>query len=259
MKEIRIITVDRQEVPVLISDEKEALLAAKAAGRAIVGLWDPENPDRDLGPAVYLTDDPDTDSGRFLERVARRHLGLPWIICETQRLRIRELTEMDFEVVRPYGKETGFPSKQRFLAYIKNQYRFYGFGLWALEERTEGVLVGLAGLTAQEKAEGDERVWEVHTGPEKGESGRNPDTEADFLPEALEIGYFIFPDRRRQGYAKEACRAILDRAGSEQGIWRVTARISRRNTASEHLAEELGMTPENRRKRLVKPGEYPVY
>ena len=39
MQETRYAVVDGEEIPVLLSDENEALLAAKAAGRAIVGLW----------------------------------------------------------------------------------------------------------------------------------------------------------------------------------------------------------------------------
>ena len=39
MREIRYAAVNGKEIPVLISDENEALLAARAAGGAIVGLW----------------------------------------------------------------------------------------------------------------------------------------------------------------------------------------------------------------------------
>ena len=37
MQETRYAVVDGEKIPVLLSDENEALLAAKAAGRAIVG------------------------------------------------------------------------------------------------------------------------------------------------------------------------------------------------------------------------------
>lgn len=42
MREIRYAAVNGKEIPVLISDENEALLAAMAAGGAIVGLWSGE-------------------------------------------------------------------------------------------------------------------------------------------------------------------------------------------------------------------------
>ena len=42
MREIRYAAVNGKEIPVLISDENEALLAARAAGGAIVGLWSGE-------------------------------------------------------------------------------------------------------------------------------------------------------------------------------------------------------------------------
>ena len=57
--------------------------------------------------------------------------------------------------------------------YRKHQYRFAECGLWALERRADGVLVGKAGLTDGE------------------------------------LGYHIYEPFRRQGYALEACRAIV--------------------------------------------------
>ena len=41
MREYRTVLVDGIKHTVLISDEQEALLAAQAAGRAVLGLWDP--------------------------------------------------------------------------------------------------------------------------------------------------------------------------------------------------------------------------
>ena len=44
MKKEYLVTIDEITYPVLFSDEKEALLAAKAAGRAVLGLWDEKIP-----------------------------------------------------------------------------------------------------------------------------------------------------------------------------------------------------------------------
>ena len=87
MREIRYAAVNGKEIPVLISDENEALLAARAAGGAIVGLWSGEGRGTAAPYAVEALSDVTEE---FLERAARRHLGLPWRICETRRLLVRD-------------------------------------------------------------------------------------------------------------------------------------------------------------------------
>ena len=96
MREIRYAAVNGKEIPVLISDENEALLAARAAGGAIVGLWSGEGRGTAAPYAVEALSDVTEE---FLERAARRHLGLPWRICETRRLLVREMTGDDFDEV----------------------------------------------------------------------------------------------------------------------------------------------------------------
>ena len=105
MQEWKIAYVNNREVPVLISDEKEALLAAKAAGRAIVGLWRPEQAMDEISAANYVVENVDDATEEYLERVARRHLGWPWRICETERLVIREMFADDFDDAGLYGIE----------------------------------------------------------------------------------------------------------------------------------------------------------
>ena len=83
---------------VVFSDETEALLAAKAAGRAAVavdtsmhGGWIPG--------VSYVIPDFSYASDELAELVLRRHLGLPWIIGETKRLVLREFVPEDSEQI----------------------------------------------------------------------------------------------------------------------------------------------------------------
>ena len=74
-----------------------AVVAAEAAGRASVAVW---NGDREeFLPSAFAVEDPADADGEFLERVVRRKLGLPWTIRETGRLLIREFAEEDSEQV----------------------------------------------------------------------------------------------------------------------------------------------------------------
>lgn len=228
MQEVRIATVNGREVPVLISDEKGALLAAKAAGRAIIGLWRPGQEMDELAAAKYVAEDLDDVSETFLERVARRHLGLPWHICETERLVIREMFADDFDEVWINQIGHGFGSVEELEAYTKNQYSFYEFGFWALIEKASGNLVGVAGLKVPESDFGDEALmeqWEL---------------SSEETSEPLELGYHIFPRYRRQGYAKEACQAILQYGIAELDVTNFLVRIAKENRISKHLADKLG-------------------
>lgn len=224
MQEIRYVKVNSREIPVVLSDEKEALLAAKAAGRAIVGLWDPEKPEKDLYPAVFLVEKMEDADREFLERVARRHLGLPWKICETKRLVIREIRGEDFTEIWDNQIGQGFSTLEELESYTKHQYTFYGFGFWALEEKREGELVGIAGVTVP-RPDDKKELFAINYPEGDGE---------------LELGYHIFLPYRKQGYAEEACRAVLSYVERELEPGRIVARISEENIPSQKLARKLG-------------------
>lgn len=59
---------------------------------------------------------------------------------------------------------------------------------------------------------------------------------------AVEVGYAIVPEYRRQGYAYEAVNALFDWATNEHGIRRFIASVSPNNNASLHLVRKLGFT-----------------
>lgn len=63
----------------------------------------------------------------------------------------------------------------------------------------------------------------------------SPDTKG-----RVEIGYKVDPSYRRQGYAREAIRAMFDWAHAQHGINTFVASISPDNDPSLRLAEQLG-------------------
>jgi len=56
----------------------------------------------------------------------------------------------------------------------------------------------------------------------------------------VEVGYRVEPDYRRQGYARESVRALLDWAAMTHGIRRFIASVSPTNAASLALIGEFG-------------------
>lgn len=216
----RTIKIGGIEYGIVISDETEALLAAKAAGRAVLGL---------LGrtkEASYLVESLDDLDDQFLERVVRRHYKMPWIIAETERLVIREFQLEDIPMILKEDTDTDadriFYDKDTLAEYIRCQYGFYEFGIWALMDKETGVIVGKAGLTA----------WE--------DMDRQQDTVQ------LELGYHIFTPYRRKGYAVEACRAILAYTREQWENCRIYAKIDASNEASIRVIESCGFISLNR-------------
>ncbi|BAY45247.1 acetyltransferase [Scytonema sp. HK-05] len=69
---------------------------------------------------------------------------------------------------------------------------------------------------------------------------------------SLEIGYYIAPSYRQQGYASEATKAVIDWALSQPSVQRVTAGCDPDNIASKRVLEKIGMQLiESREKMLV--------
>ena len=191
---------------IVISDEPEALLAAKAAGRAIIGV------EQKAG-------------GGSLP--AARTIGV------TEHLLIRELTMGDREAIPVSELKAGeamFGDPEMLRAYIGGQYGFYEYGTWAILERDSGHLAGLAGVSQPRLPEALEQRLNAHI------AGCCPGQAF------LELGYHIFRPYRRKGYALEACREILDYTRQVLSC-RACAMIANENKASRRLAERLGMKP----------------
>lgn len=215
MREERTVIVEGRPYTVVLSDEREALLAAEAAGRASVAV---ESSRGEFLPAPFALERIEDGDPEFLERVVRRKLGLPWVIRETERLILREFTEEDAEQVPEdecMGPGDGiFLDREKLRAYIRRQYGFFQYGIWAAVRREDGVLVGKIGFAP----------WE---GEEEG----------------LELGYHIFRPWRKRGYGREGCLAALEWAWQELDL-PVLARIPLGNRASEQLARSLGFRAE---------------
>ena len=246
MTEKRTVFISGTPYTVTISSEQEVLSAAYAAGGAIIGLWDKNRSGQSLAPADYVVECAEDADEEFLERVVRRRLHMPWIIAETERLVIREFTAED--AAHMISEDAGpgdaiFHSREKLTAYIDSQYRFFEYGIWAVVEKESMAVIGKAGLfqpTAEflngEIQQTEFRQAEIQQ-TESQQAEASPPQKKEDTP--LELGYHIFTPWRRSGYAKEACREILN-YGTGRLTGCICAVIAEGNTASIRLAESLG-------------------
>ena len=61
-------------------------------------------------------------------------------------------------------------------------------------------------------------------------------------PDAVELGWTVFPRHRRQGYATETARALISWARTTFGIRRFISSTTPRNAASLRVHDKLGFT-----------------
>jgi predicted acetyltransferase len=144
-------------------------------------------------------------------------------ILETERLKLRELTLADTEklslVLSDVESMKFYPhpfSREEVENWIKwniDNYKKYGFGLWAVIEKDSDEFIGDCGITMQQ-------------------------VEDDLFPE---IGYHLRKEFRGKGYATEAARACSDFAKS-RGIKQIISYMKSDNLPSRHVAERNGMT-----------------
>lgn len=160
----------------------------------------------------------------FLERIYQRKHNIPWIVIEMKRCYLREMTVEDLpdlyemydgegmtkymEPLSSWEKEKAFTE-----AYIKNMYRYYGYGMWLVKDRNTDELIGRAGLN-------------------------NLEFEGENM---LEMGYAIARPYQKKGYATEACEGVIAYAkGAQLGYEKLYCFVWEGNKASEAVLKRLG-------------------
>ena len=145
------------------------------------------------------------------------------MILETKRLTLRNMEQTDFSALCAilqdpqvmYAYEHAF-SDGEVQAWLDNQLRRYcqdGFGLWAVDLKGTGEMIGQCGLTWQD--------W----------NGR----------QVLEVGYLFRRSVWGQGYATEAAVACKEYAFTVLGVDEVFSIIPEYNLPSRRVAQRNGM------------------
>lgn len=208
MKLLKNINIDGVDYKVLISDEAFALKEAKSRGIATVAI-DTKGV-LDLSLAEYAVEDLESIDDEFLKKVVCRKYNKPLTILDTDRLSLRELTCDDYVKIESLQalSESGryFEDEATFLNYINITYRFFDYGIWAVEDKRNFDFIGMAGL---------------YFGNDKNR---------------YFLSYFISPEYRNKGYAYEISKAIIKKVYKKV---KPAIEIKKGNIASIKLAEKL--------------------
>ena len=145
-----------------------------------------------------------------------------WLF-ETERLRVREMTEADsgfylamlsdpdFKTnIADRGVRTLEQATVHMQERVFASYDAHGFGMWLVIRKQDGEPIGMAGLVKR-----------------------------DFLRN-VDLGYAFLPAGRGAGYATEAAAGVVGFAGAQLGIRRLSAIVSPGNAPSIRVLERLG-------------------
>lgn len=145
---------------------------------------------------------------------------------ETERLVLRPFAMDDLDGIhevlgdpvsmRYYPAPFTREQSERWIEWNLGHYRDHGHGLWVLESKVTGELVGDCGLIPQTI------------------DGRRE----------IEVGWHVRRDLQRQGLATEAARECVRYAFEEMGLSRLISLIRPENVPSRRVAEKLGMEVE---------------
>ena len=140
--------------------------------------------------------------------------NIPFVIAQDDSILIREECPEDLDKIYEMYED---PECRRFLEplppsdsvltpesrfeSVKNGYMLFGYGMWIVEEKSTGEVIGRAGFEYQDE-------------------------------NTVSLGFMIRSDKRKKGYARNACLLCLNYLKDSLPDMKVTAKCSQANEAS---------------------------
>lgn len=145
-------------------------------------------------------------------------------ILETERLILREYTMDDIEdlskilldeyTMRFYDKKFSKDYVERWIKWNLNNYKDFGFGLFVIIKKDTNEFIGDCGITIQK-------------------------INNQYRPE---VGYHINKNFWKQGYAKEAGKAVIEWAFKNTTFNTLYSYMTSENIPSQNTAKSIGMS-----------------
>lgn len=160
----------------------------------------------------------------YVEHLKARFFGEDLVIGSSKHVRLREMKLSDLEafyrfsdagkesVLSAFLKESPEKSREHLRAYVEHMYPLYEYGIWTVERIEDGEVIGLCGL------------------------GR---TEVEGT-ECTDLGYYICPKCRKQGFCSECIEIVLDYVKNYLEFPLICAIIKKENRISAKVLDKFG-------------------
>lgn len=222
---------------IIIEDSSNGVNAACNANIPCIALLNPNSGIQDLSKANFLVESFEEVDTEFIQMVYDMAHPSTSFCLETNRLYIKECTMDDMPIwfqicqdplIRPLLSEpfgTYDEERAKFEAYREHVYRYYGFGLWGVYDKSTGHMIGRCGLEL-----------------------KNIEGQAEY-----ELGYLINPKYHQQGYGTEAVKAVIQYGLEFLNLHRILVVIKQSNLHSINFAKKLGFTYTSTMTRYSEP------
>lgn len=213
--------VEEEKNSLFITDSSQKAAAYKALGLPILVYLHPGNREECFSGNRYFIEGFEDADEEYFTRIYQRERGMPWTIGESDRLILREMTLQDKEAlyrlyedksVTAYTDDLAADTaeEESYIAeYIDKMYGFFGFGMWLVESKDTGEIIGRVGF-------------------------QNTEEESE-----VELGFLIAPAFQRKGYAYEACLMAIQEMTKNNPDLGIMARVDKRNVAAIALCEKI--------------------
>lgn len=211
-----------QQEALVLCDKRKTAERLRQSGWFVIVVCHEKNREEDFFGFPYAVEEVDELETDFFIKVWQRFTKRPWHIVDTSRCEIREMTEDDLDDLYQIYQD---PEITRYMEglfedremerdyirnYIRNIYMYFGFGTWMIIRKSDGKLIGRAGLNYR----------------------------VGF--EEPELGFMLGKEYQKQGYAYEVCSCILTLAKEAYGFEKIQALAEPENISSIKLLKKLG-------------------
>ena len=223
---------DHPSPVIFLSDTDSGIEKVKQTGLPVIGISHPDNSAESLMACPWLVTCPEAINETLLNRIWHHHHGLPLTILETDRAILREFDQGDLPVLIQLQEENAADPDASFFPedchdpadfldnYIRFQYSFYDWGIYAIVKKDENEMIGMAGFS-------------LH--PERDASDGRQGSEL------FQVGYTLIKKWQKKGILSEILPPLLSYAADCYPDWEPVCVSRPDNAASIRLARKNGL------------------
>ena len=245
----------------ILCDLDKNIELAQTHNLPVIALSHKNNGQESLMGTPWLILDTDALSPFFLNEVYCRHYNQLLTITTTNRCIIRELTTKQLPELLQLQEEnknnpsgcffpqtcTTYTEAEEFLQnYVKNQYAFYGYGIYGIFNKENETFLGIAGFSPLENVitsdtlNSKEKNLKIPENFSEQNFEKSPEKypESDSNKYCVEIGYSVLKKWQQQGIASEVLPPLIYFGKEYLGFTEIVTRIEKSNIASIRLAKK---------------------